>query len=157
MIARRDIHGEGTHNTCPDSACCLCDCFGCKRTWFEEGRPSPDDCQTHGVRALMSEGLGRTGYRAYGATTDFKNYMGNPMPTFDELPPPIQTAWMAFAARVAAGGEAPEGYEAYGDSVGWKNFQGKPMPKWAQAPMTEKITEAWIAAANSIRAATTSE
>ncbi len=48
---------------------------------------------------MMSEGitrdqLVRSAYEAYGKITDFKNFKGDPMPTFDELPPKIQTAWM---------------------------------------------------------------
>lgn len=39
----------------------------------------------------------REAYARYGAVTDFKNYQGNPMPTFDELPAKIQEAWVAAA------------------------------------------------------------
>ena len=34
-------------------------------------------------------------YRAYAASTGNKNYQGNPMPAFDDLPQAIQTAWEA--------------------------------------------------------------
>lgn len=47
MADRRDIHGQWDHDSCPDAACCNCECRGCKRTWFEEGRPSPNDCTEH--------------------------------------------------------------------------------------------------------------
>lgn len=36
-------------------------------------------------------------YRAYGSVTDFKNYQGNPMPEWRDLPPKIQEAWRAAA------------------------------------------------------------
>ena len=36
-------------------------------------------------------------YTAYGAVTDFKNYQGLPMPTWEELPETIQRAWNAAA------------------------------------------------------------
>jgi hypothetical protein len=36
-------------------------------------------------------------YQRYGAVTDFKNYQGNPMPQFSELPEKIQEAWIAAA------------------------------------------------------------
>lgn len=42
----------------------------------------------------------REAYAAYGKVTDFKNYQGLPMPTFDELPEKIREAWIA-AARTA--------------------------------------------------------
>lgn len=32
-------------------------------------------------------------YLAYGKTTDFKNFQGNPMPEFDKLPAKIKDAW----------------------------------------------------------------
>ena len=36
-------------------------------------------------------------YKVYGSVTDFKNFRGEPMPTFDELPAKIQEAWQAVA------------------------------------------------------------
>jgi hypothetical protein len=40
------------------------------------------------------EDLAKAAYHAYGKTTDFKNYQGNPMPAWDDLPPKIQEAWV---------------------------------------------------------------
>lgn len=34
-------------------------------------------------------------YDRYGSVTDYKNFQGNPMPKFDELPVKIQEAWFA--------------------------------------------------------------
>lgn len=99
---------------------------------------------------MVPDSLARTAYHAYGGVTDWKNYQGNPMPKFDELPAKIQEAWVAFSAKVSTGGTVEEGYQAYGDVVGWKNFQGKPMPKFNEAPMTDKIVEAWHAAGKSL-------
>lgn len=39
----------------------------------------------------------RAAYQRYGAVTGFKNFQGNPMPAFDELPETIQCAWCAAA------------------------------------------------------------
>jgi hypothetical protein len=39
--------------------------------------------------------IAASAYRAYAASTGNKNYQGNPMPAFDDLPQPIQTAWEA--------------------------------------------------------------
>jgi hypothetical protein len=41
--------------------------------------------------------LDRAAYSRYGAVTDYKNFLGNPMPSFDELPPKIQQAWVMAA------------------------------------------------------------
>lgn len=41
----------------------------------------------------------RQAYQAYGEVTDFKNFQGNPMPAFDDLPPIIQRAWQAATGR----------------------------------------------------------
>ena len=45
--------------------------------------------------------LAREAYDAYGSVTDFKNFRGEPMPAFDNLPPQIQDAWKEAARRVA--------------------------------------------------------
>jgi hypothetical protein len=39
-------------------------------------------------------------YTAYGRVTDFKNFQGNPMPKWDELPEKIQGAWIASVQAV---------------------------------------------------------
>ena len=44
--------------------------------------------------------LAREAYDAYGATTLYKNFQGNPMPKWDDLPEKIRTAWVAAALRV---------------------------------------------------------
>ena len=44
--------------------------------------------------------LAREAYKAYGAVTDFKNFQGNPMPEWDDLPQKIRDAWVAAAAKV---------------------------------------------------------
>ena len=36
-------------------------------------------------------------YLAYGAVTDFKNFQGNPMPEYKDLPEIIKLAWQAAA------------------------------------------------------------
>jgi len=38
-------------------------------------------------------------YNAYGETTNFKNFQGNPMPAWEELPESIQKAWIAAAIK----------------------------------------------------------
>jgi len=54
------------------------------------------------------EDLARMAYRAYGETTDFKNYQGLPMPTWDDLGERIQTAWRAAAESVVSNTTPPE-------------------------------------------------
>jgi hypothetical protein len=44
--------------------------------------------------------LAKHAYEAYGATTDFKNYQGLPMPKFEDLPTLIQAAWLAACLAV---------------------------------------------------------
>lgn len=39
--------------------------------------------------------IAASSYRAYAASTGNKNFQGNPMPTWDELPRRIQIAWEA--------------------------------------------------------------
>lgn len=45
--------------------------------------------------------LAKAAYQAYGETTNFKNYQGNPMPAWEDLGATIQDAWIAAADRVA--------------------------------------------------------
>ena len=44
--------------------------------------------------------LARVAYQAYGQVTDFKNFRGDPMPDWDDLPEHIQQAWIAAADAV---------------------------------------------------------
>jgi hypothetical protein len=41
--------------------------------------------------------LGQQAYEAYGAVVDFKNFAGDPMPKWLDLPTKIQAAWRAAA------------------------------------------------------------
>lgn len=45
----------------------------------------------------ISTARAKVAYRAYGATTNFLNFQGNPMPEWDALPEKIRTAWIAAA------------------------------------------------------------
>lgn len=47
------------------------------------------------------EDLAKLAYRAYGETTDFKNFQGNPMPAWEDLGERIQKAWIAAARAIA--------------------------------------------------------
>lgn len=38
-------------------------------------------------------------YQAYGKSTDFKNFQGNPMPAWQDLPEGIQKAWIAAGKK----------------------------------------------------------
>jgi len=44
--------------------------------------------------------LAKNAYDAYGKTTDYKNFMGNQMPGWDDLPVSIQQAWCASVISV---------------------------------------------------------
>lgn len=45
------------------------------------------------------ESRGHIAYTAYGRSTGFRNFQGNPMPNWDDLTPQIRDAWIN-AARV---------------------------------------------------------
>ena len=47
-----------------------------------------------------SEKLACTAYEAYAAETNWKNFRGDPMPSWNELPDTIQRAWMAATQAV---------------------------------------------------------
>ena len=62
--------------------------------------------------AAYSQGVGdfseiaRELYEAYGAVTSWKNFRGEPMPNFADLPPKIQSAWEAAARQALQAGES---------------------------------------------------
>jgi hypothetical protein len=56
----------------------------------------------------MSEELAKIAYRAYGETTDFKNYQGLPMPEWENLSETIQRAWINAVADVVSPEEKPQ-------------------------------------------------
>lgn len=46
------------------------------------------------------ESRARIAYTAYGRKTEFKNFRGDPMPLFDDLPETIRDAWIAAAGVI---------------------------------------------------------
>ena len=46
-------------------------------------------------------GLGEVGYRVYGLAVGGKNYLGLPMPIWDDLPDSIRDAWNCAASAIA--------------------------------------------------------
>lgn len=54
----------------------------------------------YNVRMMSPDELGRIAYAAYGATTDYKNYRGEPMPQWDDLPTVIRRAWGAAGTAI---------------------------------------------------------
>lgn len=78
---------------------------------------------------VISEKLARIAYRAYGESTGWKNFQGNKMPEFDDLPGPIQAAWRAASLAVAV--HAPS---LTGGEVGASEVQGpSSRPRGAEA------------------------
>jgi hypothetical protein len=72
-----------------------------------EENPQPEG------QASDSETLGRNAYMRYGAVTDFKNFLGNPMPTWSELPEKTRTAWIAavtIPTQASTSNPYPESY-----------------------------------------------
>lgn len=53
------------------------------------------------MSVLEPDDLARIGYIAYGNVTSWKNYLGLPMPEWEELSGPIQQAWTEAAQAIA--------------------------------------------------------
>ena len=51
---------------------------------------------------MINEHFAQVAYHAYGATTDFKNFRGEPMPAWADLPHTIQRAWCAAVTAAIA-------------------------------------------------------
>ena len=69
------------------------------------------------------ETLAALAYDAYGGTTDHKNYQGNPMPAWADLPPKIKAAWIAATKAIVASGAnvtlpSVDGFVAVGNPFG---------------------------------------
>jgi hypothetical protein len=86
------------------------------KTWRLELRPrrrSMGDDNTAQAGMAWTD-IAASAYRAYAVSTGNKNYQGNPMPTWDELPQAIRTAWESAARQV---GDCINGYQ--GDESRW--------------------------------------
>jgi len=53
------------------------------------------------THAMDQRGLAAIGYEHYGNKAGWKNYLGRPMPKWEELPEPIREAWMAASQGIA--------------------------------------------------------
>jgi len=53
-------------------------------------------------RMTHPDDTGEAAYLAYGDYTDWKNFRGEPMPAWADLPPRIMNAWRVAATAVAA-------------------------------------------------------
>jgi hypothetical protein len=63
--------------------------------------------------------IARQTYAAYGKTTEFKNFQGNPMPTFDALPERIQQAWRSASLAAHRAAVEARGWLAAFRGRGW--------------------------------------
>ena len=66
---------------------------------------------------------------------------------------PARVVLAAVGARPLATSSdyAQLAYAAYGAATSYRNYQGLPMPNWDD--LTERIRQAWVAAAEAVRAA----
>jgi hypothetical protein len=48
---------------------------------------------------VSTESLAKVAYEAYVATTDYKNFRGEPVPPYDNLPGSIKRAWEEAASK----------------------------------------------------------
>jgi len=53
--------------------------------------------------------IAASAYRAYAASTGNKNFRGEPMPEFADLPQPIKTAWQAAVRHAVDCARCPAG------------------------------------------------
>jgi hypothetical protein len=57
-------------------------------------------CPAPGLGGFQWRDIAASAYRAYAVSTGNKNFRGEPMPEFEALPFPIQTAWEAASRHV---------------------------------------------------------
>lgn len=56
------------------------------------------------MKILHTDDIGEIAYIAYGNYVEWKNFQGERMPDFADLPPKIQNAWRVSAEAVKASG-----------------------------------------------------
>lgn len=66
--------------------------------------------------------MAASAYRAYAASTGNKNFRGEPMPAFEDLPAPIQTAWEAAVRHVGNAIENPRALNAQKEQS-WQHWR----------------------------------
>lgn len=59
------------------------------------------------TKATTDDRAAKEAYHRYAEVTAWKNFRGDPMPQFDELPPTIQAAWRAAASVPLTPGNNP--------------------------------------------------
>lgn len=68
----------------------------------------------HRPGVLMPDSPAQIAYRSYGNTTGNRNFLGQPMPTWNDLPHTIQLAWQnAVADAIVASAIAPPAIDIY--------------------------------------------
>lgn len=65
--------------------------------WANAGLARATDPEAEELIALTPLERAQRAYDAYGAVTGHKNYLGDPMPAWDDLGDTIQSAWIAAA------------------------------------------------------------
>lgn len=60
------------------------------------------DSMVDAFDALGWDDVAARAYDAYGASVEYKNFRGDPMPAWDALPAAIQTAWICASQSVAS-------------------------------------------------------
>jgi hypothetical protein len=75
---------------------------------------------TKPMRGNSYESIAKSAYKAYSASTGNKNFRGEPMPEWKELPQPIQTAWEVATRQII------EIWE--GNAIEWETFPDE--QKW---------------------------
>jgi hypothetical protein len=61
----------------------------------DSDREAPDTGELQAVAGPPWSDVAASAYRAYAASTGNKNFRGEPMPAFDDLPVSIRSAWQA--------------------------------------------------------------
>lgn len=72
------------------------------------------------MRGNSYESITKSAYKAYLASTGNKNFKGDPMPEWEDLPQPIKTAWEAATRHII---DIWDGY-----SPDWETFPNE--QKW---------------------------
>lgn len=92
------------------------------QAWFKlKGGELLDEQISDAYAGMPWSEIAASAYRAYAASTGNKNFRGEPMPDFENLPEPIRIAWQAAVRQTGRCMERGEhALNAEGSWAGWK-------------------------------------
>lgn len=141
----------------------------CETWWSSAGTEHDPDCPTlaepatAGDQLLLTErmltvtdtDLAQAAYTAYGQATGGRNFLGDPMPDWDDLGDTIQGAWVAatIAVRTASVRGAADFVDTFGETI--READGRYPDEWSARECRDAVQAAAAELRDTVRPAAT--